>query len=221
VKRHQPDTGATVAALAARLDALDHLGAAIATHTGDINALARAVADLSAQVRTQTQTTARAIRDTGTETQDPDGGSDAGPAPVGQPDWLTVCDPVAAAGWLVDAHAFIDDVLAPLDAAPPAACWPLHPDVVVEVLSLHATYRAAYTNQDPTPVAEWLARWLPGATTRIHDALAACTAERGHRRGGATYHVPRLDPLRVATWWTDTHGTDPDEIEAFALTPLT
>jgi hypothetical protein len=229
VKKHLPDTGAALGALAARLDALDHLAATVDTHTGDITALARAVADLTAQARTQAQAaTTRAIRNAGTNHTgtDPDtgAGTDAGPATgTGQPDWVTVTDPALAAGWLTGAHAFITGVLAPIGAAPPAACWPLHPDVVTEVLALQAQHHHAYTT-DPTAVSEYLSRWLPGAVARITDALAACTADRGHRHGGATYHVPVLDPARVATWWTDTTSdpqTTPHAIEAFAMTPQT
>lgn len=222
MRRHVPDPGTETAVLARRLDTAETQLATLDTITTDTAALARGLADLTEQVRALTRaTTTGAIRAAGTGTHSPtdEESSAPGTAPdlaEGQPDWLAVSDPGTAAEWLADAATFVQDILTPLGAAP-AMCWPLHPAAVVEILALREEHRAAYTGGSPTPVSEWLSRWLPSATARIREALSTCAAERGHRHNARTYEVPHLDLARVATWWTDTHGHNPDAVEAFAM----
>jgi hypothetical protein len=94
----------------------------------------------------------------------------------------------------------------------------LHPDVVTDLLALTSEREGAYTGPRPTPVSEWLARWLPATTTRIHAALRPCAQERGHVHNGITYDTTGFDPFSAGAWWaTDRHIPAP---EAFALTRL-
>ncbi len=133
---------------------------------------------------------------------------------------MTVTDPAEAGQWLCDAAAFAADVLAQLGHLTLPVCWPLHPAAVAEVIAARAQYRAVYTIPDPTPVSELLARWLPGSIRRLTTETGPCASDRAHRVGGRGYEFPRLDLVLVATWWAETHGTRPDAIEAFALTPI-
>jgi hypothetical protein len=222
MRRHIPDSGTQIAVLARRLDAAETRLAVLDDLTADIAALARGMADLSAKVQVQTDAAAsRAVRASAIGVPEASSSPDSQEQTEGQPNWLTVADPVVAAGWLVDVATFVQDVLVPVGAAPGAGCWPLHPGVVAEFLALREEYRAAYAGDGPTSVSEWWSRWLPGVRVRVGEELAACAVERGHRHGGRIYEVPRLDLARVATWWADTHGRDPDEVEAFALTRIT
>jgi hypothetical protein len=221
-RRYIPDPDALGAALAARVDQLDHT---IRSHdtrltglAGDVTALGRGVADLTAQIR----------RTTGGLPQPRNGsapgspssgatGSDGGEE-EGQPDWVAVDDPDLAREWLTGLAQWTDTVLRTHGVRLNASCWLLHPDVVAELLALRADRDAAYTGDRPTLVSEWLARWLPGAADRVATALAACITERGHRHQGSTYDATGLDPASVATWWTTDRAT-PAPV-AFALPRL-
>lgn len=224
MKRHVPDPVHLGEALARRLDAVENRLAALEGLPADVAALGRAVAEISEQMkRLTTATTGRLLRSAGNGSgSGPSTGTAAGDedAGDGQPNWLAVDDPESAGLLLEYAGAFIRDVLAPLGAAPPAGCWPLHPGVVVELVALQREHGDAYAGDSPTPVSEWLARWLPGARERVFAELSACVMERGHRHGGRIYDATGLDPARIARWWADTHGQDPDAVEAFALTRI-
>jgi uncharacterized coiled-coil protein SlyX len=225
VKRLVPDPDALVTALTRRLDTLetkvDDRLAQVDELRRDVSAVARGMADLSAQLQHLTQANGRAILRTAGNRQDgavTDGGDGADDET--QRDWLAVTDPDTAAEWLADVTTFAADVLGPLGATPSAACWPLHPGVVVELLALRAEHRAAYSGPNPTPVSEVLGRWLPGAAGRISAELLRCSSERAHRSGARAYEIPRLDPVRVAAWWAETRGLQVDAPTAFAMTPV-
>jgi len=119
---------------------------------------------------------------------------------------MTVADPDQAARWLTDATAWLGEVGSGhrLDLVP---CWPLHPDVVAEVLALAETWRSAYQG-NPTDVAEWLTRWLPAAKDRISASLNRCQV--GHAINRTTYATDDLTPAAVATWWTGDRAASPD-----------
>jgi hypothetical protein len=218
IRRYDPDPAALLSALAGRVDSIerDLRGA-----TGDLAALGRGVADLTAEIRRLATLTPTAA---GFGPQDGAGnGADAGAedgteASPGQPDWLAIQDAETARLWLVELHRWVEQVLAGHGLTIPAACWPLHPDVVALLLALEVERETAYAGDRPTPVTEWLTRWLPTTAARIDTALAGCVAERGHHHAGAVYDATGLDPASIATWWaTDRTTPAPD---AFALTQL-
>jgi hypothetical protein len=207
-RRYSPDPDALAAALAARVDRLERE----ARQTGaDVTAIGRGLAGLTAQIR---------------RLADPPATLEAGPDDedgmnevAGQPDWMDVDDADTARVWLTGLHDWLTDVAGHHGLTMPPACWPLHPDVVALLLAVQGEREAAYHGQRPTPVTEWLTRWLPAASTAITTALAACVAERGHRAGARTYDATGLDLASVAAWWaTDRHI--PAE-HAFALPALT
>ncbi len=138
----------------------------------------------------------------------------------GQRDWLAVGDPAVARLWLHQADQFTRTVLAhhgfTASGALPS-CWALHPGVVADLLALAGEHTAAYTGTKPTPVSEWLTRWLPAARERITTTLQACRNERAHHEAGRTWAHEDLDLDSVAIWW----ATDRDRPahDAFQLTP--
>lgn len=216
---------AALDAMSRRIDDLEQTTTDLTVLRDDVGALARGQAQVSAQVQHLADNHTRAvlthpdIHDPAAATACATAGRDDQPGPPVE--WLTITDADTAAAALTATSQWIEAVLRPLGLAPEAGCWPWHPRAVIELLAVHALHAAAYTT-DATAVGEWLSRWLPGATTRVRAELTRCTQEGAHQRihGGGFYTIPaRLDPAAVARWWTDTHGTDPDEIDAFALTP--
>lgn len=218
MKRHEPDPAATVAALSRRIDGMDQRLTLLDSIDADVAALGRGLGDLTAQMKNLAEAATRRIFE---RPQRPNGSSTEQPEAAEQPNWLIVTDPTEAAQWLCDASAFAADVLPLLGRTALPGCWPLHPAAVAEVLAVQAQYRTAYTAPEPTPVSELLSRWLPGAVRRLTTETGACASDRAHQAGGRSYEIPRLDPNSVATWWAETHGTSPDAVEAFALTPIT
>lgn len=225
MNRADPDLAAWVSGLGRRLDAVDtHLVrvdarlAQVDQVAADVSAVGRGLAELTVQVRALTEATGRTIiagpnhppaADTDPEEQ----------AGAGQPDWLTVTDPDLAAQWLSDAVEFATHVLAQFPNTALPACWPLHPTAVTELIALHRQHRDAYAASGPAGVSEFLARWLPGAVHRIKAATSACETRSGHVEGKHVYHVPALDPARVALWSIDTRTNAIPASEAFCLTP--
>lgn len=227
MRQSVPNTDRLVATLAGRVDTLETRLSALEELRTDVAALGRGVADVTAQLRALTAATnGTIIRSAGQRDREPSSTAAAAQETTtaedgdGQADWLAVTDPVTAIGWLTAATAFVTDVLAPIGSAPGAPCWPIHPTTVVELLALLAEYRASYGGENPTPVCELLARWLPGTVARIDRDLSGCVADRGHRANGHLYDGSGLDPVLAARWWAETHGRDPDAVEAFALTRL-
>ena len=69
-------------------------------------------------------------------------------------------------------------------------CWLWHPDVVEELLWLHAAWIAAYHPEAPvTAVGDWHDRQRPGVVARVKDYAGVCSLdehrERGHAQRGA------------------------------------
>jgi hypothetical protein len=217
-RRYVPEPDAVLTVLAGRVDAVERqlrlTDERLAGVAEDVAALGRGMADLVAQIR-QLGTSAPAAVVTPAGDDDVDEGELAEP----QRDWMTVTDPVPAAQWLDELATWTTDVLAPHDAAPAAICWPLHPDVVAELMALQADRDAAYDGDRPTPVSEWLARWLPSASQRIGASLAHCIAERGHHADGRTYDATVLDLASVAGWWTEHRGRPAADVLALPAIP--
>jgi hypothetical protein len=209
VKHYQPEPGALLTALVARVDDLEHQVTRVDT---DTTALGRGVAELTRQIRGLTDPTGTARR-TGTApgdaSQDVAQGTDAEEAgDQGQRDWFDVTDQQIATEWLTEADQWIRTV-GTLHRLEPPECWSLHPDVVTEVLALSTTRAEAYDSDAPTTVSEFLSRWLPGATERITTALSTCSAESAHVHDSTLYSTRDADlsPPTVAAWWTSNKNT--------------
>jgi hypothetical protein len=224
-RRYLPPDEQLAAVLAVRIDVLEGQTKKI---RGDVAALTRGVSDLTGQIRRLTTLTTPASsaghggshggQDDGNDRPD-DAGDDDEAGKTGQPDWFTVPDVETARTWLGGLTAWVGAVLTHHGVTLPVACWPLHPAVVVDLLALSQERAGAYGGDTPTPVSEWLSRWLPAAGDRITTALTGCAADRGHRHDGRVYDTTGFDPLSAAAWWVlDRDTPAPD---AFALTPLT
>jgi hypothetical protein len=213
IRRYDPDPAALLTALAGRVDAIER---DLHSATGDLTGLGRGVADLTAEIRRLAALTPG--DGSGAEGNGEQGGVD-GEESSGQPDWLTVEDVETARLWLVELHRWVRDVLPGHGVVIAAACWPLHPDVVSVLLALEVERETAYAGERPTPVTEWITRWLPAAGVRIDLALAACVSERGHHHTGVVYDATGLDPASIATWWATDRATPAPA--AFALPRLT
>ena len=223
MRKHIPDPDALAGILAGRMDQVEKRLAVLDQLGADVQALARGLADVTNRVTQLAEaTTGRILRSAGQTSTLTEADADSGPTDDGngQPHWVTVTDPAAATQWLTDAVAFSTDVLGPLGLEPNPACWVLHPLIVTELLALQAEYRVSYAGDDPTPICELLSRWIPGAAGRMAADLKPCHNDRAHHHAGRAYEIPRLDPVQVARWWADTHGQNPDALEAFALTPI-
>ncbi|MDQ1246871.1 MAG: hypothetical protein QG597_1239 [Actinomycetota bacterium] len=225
MRRALPDPAALAAAATARVDGVERELAAV---RDDVTALGRGVTDLITQIRSLSATGTVPTAPGG-----PDGsghGSD-GPGLVvdgqdatrpeedqekGQPDWLAVHDPEVASSYLTEAQEWANDVLIPhgvyLAEVP---CWPLHPVAVADLLALSGERAHCYGAPDPTPVVEWLTRWLPAGLERLQVATADCRRDRAHHYGGRLYDAAGLTTSRgladVAIWWT-THRDIPAPI---------
>jgi hypothetical protein len=215
-RRYLPDDQALAAALAGRIDVLERQ---LRQTTGDVTALGRGVSTLSSQIRdlaTNLTPTAAGTGDgPGNGELDEDGD---GQEVTGQPDWFTVTDPDEAAAILTTLNTWVQEVGVHHGITVPVPCWGLHPDVVTDLLALSTERISAYTNPHPTPVSEWLTRWLPAATERISSALTPCARERGHRDNGITYDTSGFDPYSAGPWWALDRETPAPT--AFALTRL-
>lgn len=85
-------------------------------------------------------------------------------------------------------------------------CWLWHPDIVEELLWLHAAWLAAYHPDAPlSAVGDWHDRQRPGVTRRIHAYAGLCSLEA--HLPGAERHTPApvaptadAAPL-IAGWW--------------------
>lgn len=213
----------TVAAVAGRVDATQrHLD----TLTDDVHGITRGLAALTEQLRgTLTEQTISRPTPAPDPAQLP-GTAPAGLVSGGQRDWAGVRDPDLAITWLRDVDQWLTDITAPAGYLPVLpSCWAVHPGVVIDVLALHTEALRAWANPAPTPVSEWLARWLPQTRTRVLTALSDCLEQRHHRQTtpGTTrtrgYDTRPLDRDSVAAWWATTHGRPPAP-EFFGLHPI-
>jgi len=194
------DAPSTVKALHGRLvvlsGRLDTVETTLTGHGADLAALGKALAVLRGATPSTTPGEATSAPQEAEDTEQ------------GRRDWITVQDPEQAARWLDEAAVWLREVGAH-HGLTPHRCWPLHPDVVAEVLALADVRTAAYAGA-PEAVAEWLGRWLPGARERIAEALGRCQEAGGHVIGRTTYAVSGLPVPEVARWWTTDRATRPD-----------
>jgi hypothetical protein len=107
-------------------------------------------------------------------------------------------------------------------------CWLWHPDVVEELLWLHAAWKAAYHPDAPAhAVGDWHDRQRPGVARRIKDYAGLCSLE-AHLPTGE-HHVPAPAALtadaahEIAGWWAtrrDEPGPVPTAEQLSAATEL-
>ena len=210
--RTRPDPEDLATLLAGRVDTLEQQLGQI---TVDVAALGRGVGDLTTQIRKLTTTL---TPDTTGPAGDPvavDGDDEMD----GQPDWFAVTDPDTALEILTVLTTWVQTIGRHHGITLPITCWVLHPHVVAALLALATERDHAYTGARPTPVSEWLTRWLPATATTISTGLAACVAVRGHWARGLTYDLTGFDPLSAGPWWATDRDTP--AVTAFALPPLT
>ena len=215
-RQYRPAGDMLAAVLAGRVDALEQQ---LTQNAGDVTALGRGVADLTTQIR-QLATTPAAGGSIGVGSGDDDQEEEEqDEPPVGQLDWFAVVEPEVAIGILTTLTAWVERIGAHHGIDLPVACWGLHPDVVAALLALAAERDTAYTGPQPTPVSEWLARWLPASITAVTAALAGCAEARGHSEAGIAYGLTGFDPVSAGPWWA-LDRTTPASV-AFALPALT
>jgi hypothetical protein len=122
---------------------------------------------------------------------------DPGPVDDGRPpvELLTML-----AGWIAGIYLRYSDARLP-------DCWLWHPDVVEELLWLHAAWLAAYDPDAPiTAVGDWHDRQRPGVTARIKAYAGMCSLE-AHQplqdRALPAPSAPTADAIpAIAAWWS-------------------
>jgi hypothetical protein len=217
VSRQYRPAGDTLATLlAGRVDSLEQQ---LAQNTGDVTALGRGVADLTTQIRQLANAPAAGGSEGGSARTEENGEAEEDEPPVGQPDWFAVTEPETAIEILTTLTGWVQSIGTHHGIALPLACWGLHPDVVAALLALATERDTAYTGPQPTPVSEWLARWLPAGVTAITTALAGCAEARAHTEGGIAYDLAGFDPISAGPWWALDRTTP--AVVAFALPALT
>jgi hypothetical protein len=85
-------------------------------------------------------------------------------------------------------------------------CWLWHPDVVEELISLHAAWLAAYDRDAPATAAnDWHERQRPGVLARVKTYAGMCSLEahlpgKERHRPGPTTPTEDAAPA-IAAWW--------------------
>jgi hypothetical protein len=85
-------------------------------------------------------------------------------------------------------------------------CWLWHPDVVEELLWLHAAWLSAYDPEAPvTAVGDWHDRQRPGVVARVKSYAGLCSLEAhqpGQDRATRGPVAPTQDAIAdIAAWW--------------------
>jgi hypothetical protein len=191
-----PDPDAVVAGLAREIEALrrrvDHL-AALPRRVDDLAHLFARLADTTASSRGKTAApVAPSWLDHSTEPGRPAETSRA----ARDADALLV----KLTGWVASIY------LRYSDARQLPECWLWHPDIVEELLWLHAAWLAAYHVDAPaSAVGDWHDRQRPGVARRIHAYAGLCSLE--NHLPGAERHMPApVAPTSgaapaIAAWW--------------------
>ncbi len=194
-----PDPDAVVAGLARELETLrrrvDHL-AALPRRVDDLAHLFARLADTTASGRGKpTGSAAPAWMDHPT---DPSRAPESSRAARDAEQLLTTL-----AAWIGGVYLRYSDARQLPD------CWLWHPDVVEELLWLHAAWLAAYQPGAPaSAVGDWHDRQRPGVARRIHAYARLCSLE-AHRPGGERHTPAPVAPTSdaapvIAGWWAVT-----------------
>jgi hypothetical protein len=85
-------------------------------------------------------------------------------------------------------------------------CWLWHPDVVEELICLHAAWVAAYDRESAvTAASDWHERQRPGVVARVKTYAGMCSLEAhlpGKERHRPAPDTPTEDAVpAVAAWW--------------------
>jgi hypothetical protein len=85
-------------------------------------------------------------------------------------------------------------------------CWLWHPDVVEELICLHAAWLAAYDRDaQPSAASDWHERQRPGVLGRVKTYAGFCSLEahlRGKERHRPAADTPTEDAIpAIAAWW--------------------
>ncbi len=105
-------------------------------------------------------------------------------------------------------------------------CWLWHPDVVEELLWLHAAWLAAYDRDAPvTAAGDWHERQRPGVVARVKSYAGMCSLEAhlpGKERHRPAPTTPTDDAVpAIAAWWANHReqpGPEPTEDQIAAAT---
>jgi hypothetical protein len=105
-------------------------------------------------------------------------------------------------------------------------CWLWHPDVVEELLWLHAAWLAAYDpDASVTAAGDWHERQRPGVLARVKSYAGMCSLEAhlpGKERHRPAPTTPSEDAVpAIAAWWgnhRDQPGPVPSEEQIAAAT---
>jgi hypothetical protein len=109
-------------------------------------------------------------------------------------------------GWVARVYLRYSDARLP-------DCWLWHPELVEELLWLHAAWLAAYDpDASVAAVGDWHDRQRPGVVARIHKYAGLCSLE-AHRPGQERHMpapaAPTTDAVpAIASWWA-TRRIDP------------
>ncbi len=204
MRRPLVDLDALTTTAIRRIDVLDR---DLKSLTQDVTALGRGVAELTGQIRRLTDGSGSSGGAGGgqppTSTAPGGPGSPGAEPGPGQRDWFEVEDRDQAESWLADVAEWAGRILPwrRLDLTA-TACWPIHPDVVEELLALTAQRDDAFAGAKPAAVSEWLTRWLPAGIDRIRTALAPCRDGGGHEHDGRLYDPAKVTRSTAAAWWT-------------------
>jgi hypothetical protein len=114
------------------------------------------------------------------------------------------------------------------DARSLPECWLWHPDVVEELLWLHAAWLEAHqTNVPVNAVGDWHDRQRPGVVKRIREFAGFCSLE-SHLPGGEMHvrapaaSVADAVPV-IAAWWAVTRADPapvPSDVQLAARRPV-
>jgi hypothetical protein len=92
------------------------------------------------------------------------------------------------------------------DARQLPECWLWHPDVVEELIWLHAAWLAAYSDEAPaSAVGDWHDRHRPGVVRRVKQYAGICSLE-AHLPGGECHTTAPTAPVAeaapvIGAWW--------------------
>jgi hypothetical protein len=205
MRRHLPENSdLALVRMAGKLDRLERNLADLAPLRAQVEAHTRTLADLADLIRriSSAHAAAAAPESSAPAATDPDEGV--------PPEWLTVTDPAQAVLWLADLDQWTRDVWVQYQPIPP--CWPWHPSIVAELLTVRVTWAAATAaGASPADLGTWHDRWRPGTAHRISKWMAGCERSGGqHVTGpGIRWDIDRSVLDEIAEWWATTHGTIP------------
>lgn len=123
-------------------------------------------------------------------------------------EWWLITDAERAATALIDLNEWVGAVYLPAGGALPL-CWPLHGQVVTELLSLRAMHRKAVKTKGPAEYSTWLKlRRDSVEAIQSADTMSKCGVT--HVAFGDHFEV---DPAVVemgdiARWWVAGRGAD-------------